>query len=79
MRNWRSSCRPCSRGRREGRDWVLEFAPGLQAPPAGLVLDWPFAQPPAAALVDGLPQPWHSGRLHLRSVPVQLRIALPVP
>lgn len=66
-------------GRREGSDWVLEFAPGLQAPPAGLVLDWPFAQPPAAALVDGLPQPWQSGRLHLRSVPVQLRIALPVP
>lgn len=66
-------------GRREGNDWVLQFAPGLQLPPAGLVLDWPFAAPPAPALVDGQLLPWQDGRLHLRQLPAELRISLPSP
>lgn len=64
-------------GRRDGQDWVLQFAPGLGLPPAGLVLDWPFATPPAAAQVDGQPLDWQGGRLHLLAVPGELRIRLP--
>lgn len=66
-------------GRREGNDWVLQLAPGLQLPPAGLVLDWPFATPPVPAMVDGQALPWQGGRLHLRQLPAELRIALPLP
>ena len=64
-------------GRREGDAWVLQFSPGMQLPPGGLVLDWPFAQAPAPARVDGVEQAWHEGRLHLQVLPAELRIELP--
>lgn len=63
--------------RREGRDWVLDIAPGLQLPPDGLVLEWPYTQPPGAVTVDGAAAAWQDGRLHLRQLPRQLRISLP--
>ena len=62
---------------REGRDWVLDITPGLQLPPDGLVLEWPYTQPPAAVTVDGAAAAWQDGRLHLRQLPRQLRISLP--
>ena len=64
-------------GRREGDDWVLQFAPGLQAPPAGLVLDWPFSTPPTPAMADGQAVAWQAGRLHLATLPSELRLHLP--
>ena len=62
---------------REGEDWVIRFAQGLQLPPAGLVIDWPWRDPPGTVVADGLPQSWERGRLRLSAVPHELRIALP--
>ena len=63
--------------RREGQQWVVQLAPGLQLPPSGLVLEWPYDQAPGEVLVDGVPGQWQDGRLHLTTLPTELRITLP--
>ena len=63
--------------RRDGRDWVLRLEEGLQLPPAGLVIDWPWKESPGHVLVDGQPASWGAGRLQLDHVPREIRLALP--
>ncbi|MGJ7903265.1 discoidin domain-containing protein [Lysobacter sp. 1R34A] len=64
------------RFKREGRQATLEIAAGVEVPPGGLVLPWPFAGAPGKTLVDGKAQAWHQGELKIERVPARVSMAI---
>jgi hypothetical protein len=56
--------------REQGRSLVLRVEKGLDIPPGGLVLPWPYAgEPTGDAMVNGRPQAWRDGELVIRVLP----------
>ncbi|RPE81488.1 F5/8 type C domain-containing protein [Vulcaniibacterium tengchongense] len=55
----------------------LTLAPGLRLPPGGVVLQWPYPQPPGATRIDGKPAPWRGDELRIGSAGAEVEIALP--
>lgn len=64
------------RFKREGRQAKLEIAAGIEVPPGGLVLRWPFAGAPGKTVVDGRPRTWEKGELRIERVPATVSIAI---
>jgi hypothetical protein len=58
------------------RDGVitLEAAEGLRLPAGGLVLPWPYKDPPGATTVNGQPTQWQDGELRIMSLPANVRV-----
>ena len=61
---------------RDGR-LLLKLSPGLQPPPAGVVLTWPYPQPPGATRIDGRPAAWNNGELRIDRAGATVEVALP--
>jgi hypothetical protein len=53
----------------------LRIPAGLNVPPGGLVLPWPYAgKPSGKALLNGKPEAWRDGEIVIRELPATLRI-----
>ncbi|MEO6264593.1 MAG: discoidin domain-containing protein [Luteimonas sp.] len=63
--------------RRTDRMLRLQLAAGLEVPPGGVVLPWPYPGTPGAARINGTPAQWKQGELRIRSVPASVEIELP--
>lgn len=62
--------------RREGQHVQLSLKPGLQPPPGGVVLSWPYPQAPGATRIDGKPAQWRNGELRIERVPANVTVEL---
>ncbi|MGO4220506.1 discoidin domain-containing protein [Lysobacter sp. TAF61] len=65
--------------RQSGDRVVFRLAPGLAPPPGGVVLIWPYPQPPGATRIDGRPATWKDGELRIdrAGATVDIRLAQP--
>ncbi|MDI9239632.1 discoidin domain-containing protein [Lysobacter sp. LF1] len=55
---------------------TLELARGVEVPPGGVVVSWPYADPPGPTTVDGLPAQWKNGELRLTRAPAKVEVRL---
>jgi hypothetical protein len=62
---------------RSERRLTLQVADGLQLPPGGLVLPWPYEGEPGAATINGEPVPWSGRELRIGGVPAKVEIDMP--
>ncbi len=60
--------------RRAGNGLQLALSPGLQMPPGGVVLRWPYPQPPGRTSINGKDAKWNNGELLIRAVPAQVTV-----
>jgi len=63
--------------RRADRMLTLQLASGLEVPPGGVVLPWPYPGTPGKAWINGMPTSWNHGELRIYSVPASVEIQLP--
>jgi len=55
----------------------LRVEPGVQLPPGGLVLPWPYPDVPKGnALVNGQPTVWRDGELVIRNLPASVSVGV---
>ncbi|HEY5805410.1 MAG TPA: discoidin domain-containing protein [Lysobacter sp.] len=62
--------------RRDGKRVLLDLSPGLTPPPGGVVLTWPYPDPPAATRIDGEPAHWRNGELRIDRAGAEVEIKL---
>ena len=63
--------------RMEGASLLIEVDDtGLRLPAGGLVLPWPFAQPPGEVTVEAGAAAWEGGALRVTGLPARVRIAV---
>ncbi|MBF6024514.1 discoidin domain-containing protein [Lysobacter niastensis] len=60
--------------RRTGNGLQLALSPGLQMPPGGVVLRWPYPQPPGRTSINGKDAKWNNGELLIRAVPARVTV-----
>jgi len=61
--------------REQGGGLELRLPAGLNAPPGGLVLPWPYAgKPSGKAWLNGKPVTWRDGEIAIQELPATLRI-----
>jgi len=65
--------------RRDGAMLRLEIEAGVVSPAGGLVLPWPYAGEPGAAVINGKPADWDGMELRIRALPASVEIRLPQP
>lgn len=53
----------------------LDVPGGLRLPPGGLVLPWPWANPPAHVRINGKPARIENGELRIRALPARIEAA----
>jgi hypothetical protein len=64
--------------RREAGALVLDVDDGLELPPGGLVLPWPWGDDtPGPTTIDGHAASWEDGELRVRQLPARVEIARP--
>lgn len=63
--------------RREGDILTLEVDEGIRVPKGGLILPWPYRDPPGATTVNGQPSHWVQGELRIASLPAVVTIQQP--
>lgn len=61
--------------RRDGDTVALALSPGLEMPPGGVVLSWPFADAPGVTRIDGDLAQWQDGELRIDRVPARVVIS----
>ncbi|MBX9403384.1 discoidin domain-containing protein [Lysobacter sp. BMK333-48F3] len=62
--------------RRDGKQLRLSLASGLELPPGGVVLKWPYAGAPGATRVDGKIAVWNGDELKLERAPAEVVVEL---
>jgi hypothetical protein len=62
--------------RKERGRLLLTLADGIELPPGGIVLPWPYPGEPGATTVDGKRAAWTNGELVIRNVPATIKITL---
>lgn len=62
--------------RRDGDTVELTLSSGLEPPPGGVVLSWPFADAPGATRIDGEVAQWRDGELRIGHVPARVVIGM---
>jgi hypothetical protein len=61
--------------RREGSRLELKITGGLTPPRGGVVFEWPYANTPGRALINGRPARWENGRtLRIHALPATITI-----
>jgi hypothetical protein len=56
----------------------LRIPTGLNVPPGGLVLPWPYAgKPTGKVLLNGKPVAWRDGEIAIHELPAMLRVERP--
>ena len=63
--------------RRHAGEVVLEAKAGLALPAGGLVLPWPYKEPPGETRINGKPAPWKDGELRITTLPAKVSIRMP--
>ncbi|WP_363800908.1 discoidin domain-containing protein [Lysobacter firmicutimachus] len=58
--------------RRDGKQLRLSLASGLDLPPGGAVLKWPYADAPGATRVNGKAATWNGDELKLERAPAEV-------
>lgn len=63
--------------RREGDRLLLDAGEGLELPPGGLVLPWPYEGTPGATTLNGQPAQWEGRALRITTLPASVSIEVP--
>ncbi|MFC3815582.1 discoidin domain-containing protein [Lysobacter sp. GCM10012299] len=63
--------------KRSGDRVVFRLAPGFAPPPGGVILTWPYRQPPGRTRIDGRAASWRDGELRIdrAGATVEIQIA----
>jgi hypothetical protein len=64
------------RFKRDGKRVSLELSPGLQVPPGGVMVKWPFDRAPGKTRVDGRERAWVDGELKIERVPARVVVEI---
>jgi hypothetical protein len=64
------------RFKRDGKRVSLELSPGLQVPPGGVMVKWPFDRAPGKTRVDGRERAWVDGELKIEQVPARVVVEM---
>jgi len=60
---------------RDGRV-LFTLSPDTEVPPGGVVLTWPYAEPPGRTLVDGQVAQWSNGELKIARAGAKVEVAM---
>lgn len=63
--------------RRHDGEVVLEAKAGLELPSGGLVLPWPYKEPPGETRINGKAAQWKDGELRITTLPAKVSIRTP--
>jgi hypothetical protein len=62
--------------RRDRDRLVLTLSPGLEPPPGGIVLRWPYPNKPGRTTIDGNAAQWAGDELRIRAAPSRVTVML---
>ncbi|MNP83725.1 hypothetical protein D3C76_1827580 [compost metagenome] len=62
--------------KQSGNRVVFRLAPGLTPPAGGVILTWPYPQPPGRTRIDGKAAKWQDGELRIDRAAATVEIEL---